>query len=134
MTTIHTGLEASLGLSSGTTDKTQATQGQAANQSPQLQSAVTGAAGEVAITSTAQQMASLEQLLAGTPEVDQGRVASISQALANGSYRIDAGRVADGLLAAGRLNAQASAGSVAAGQSNPLRAFTLTAQLGSGQD
>lgn len=134
MTTIHTGLEASLGLSSGTTDKTQATQGQAANQSPQLQSAVTGAAGEVAITSTAQQMASLEQLLAGTPEVDQGRVASISQALANGSYRIDAGRVADGLLAAGRLNARASAGSVAAGQSNPLRAFTLTAQLGSGQD
>ena len=92
--------------------------------------AATAQSTEVAITSTAQQLASLEQQLAGTPEIDPGRVAAVSQALANGTYQINAGRIADGLLSAQKFDAQASAGAAPANQSNSLKAFTATAQLG----
>ena len=125
MTTIHNGLEASLGLSSGSADRTQAAQSKIAEQAAQ---AHTGASiaqpGEVAITSTAQQLASLEQQLTGVPEVDQTRVDSISQALSNGSYQVDARSIADGLLSAQKFDAQASAGPASGAQSNPLKAYT----------
>jgi negative regulator of flagellin synthesis FlgM len=135
VTTIHNGLEASLGLSSGSADKTQATQSKTADQTSQVQtSAATGQPGEVDITSAAQLMASLEQQLASTPEVDQSRVDSISQALSNGSYQVDVRRIADGLLSAQKFDAQASAGPASGTQSNTVKAFTATAQLGSEQD
>jgi negative regulator of flagellin synthesis FlgM len=135
VTTIHTGLEASLGLSAGSADKTQATQGKAADQTSQVQTtAATGQSSEVDITPTAQLMASLEQQVASTPAIDQSRVDSISQALSNGSYQIDSGRIADGLLSAQKFDAQASAGPASGTQSNTVKAFTTTAQLGSDQD
>ena len=135
MTTIHSGLEASLGLSSGSADKTQATQGKTADQSSQVQAATaTGQPAEVDITSAAQLMVSLEQQLSSTPDIDQSRVDSISQALSTGSYQIDSGRVADGLLSAQQFDAQASAGPASGAQSNTVKAFTTTAQLGSDQD
>ena len=124
MTTIHNGLEASLGLSSGSADRTQAAQSKLAEQAAQAQSGASiPQPGEVAITSTAQQLASLEQQLAGIPGVDQGRVDSISQALSDGSYEVDARRIADGLLSAQKFDAQASAGPASGAQSNPLKAY-----------
>ncbi len=132
MTTIHTGLEASLGLMPGSADKTQATQAKTADRTSQVHSSTaTGQPAEVDITPAAQLMAGLEQQLAGTPDIDQSRVDSISQALSNGSYQIDAQRIADGLLSAQKVDAQASAGPAAGTQSNLLKAFTTTAQLGS---
>ena len=125
MTIIHNGLEASLGLSSGSADRTQAAPSTIAEQAAQAQNGASSAQpGEVAITSTAQQLASLEQQLNGLPDVDQSRVDSISQALSNGSYQVDAGRIADGLLSAQKFDAQASAGSASGTQSNPLKAYT----------
>jgi negative regulator of flagellin synthesis FlgM len=125
VTTIHNGLEASLGLSSGSADRTQAAQSKIAQQTAQAQTGASNAQpGEVAITSTAQQLASLEQQLAGIPGVDESRVDSISQALNNGSYQVDASRIADGLLSAQKFDAQASAGPASGAQSNPLKAYT----------
>jgi negative regulator of flagellin synthesis FlgM len=60
----------------------------------------------VQITPAAQLLANVEQQLANTPEVDQGRVDAIRQALNNGTYQVDSSRVADGLLAAQRFDAQ----------------------------
>jgi flagellar biosynthesis anti-sigma factor FlgM len=135
VTTIHNGLEASLGLNPGSADKAQATQGQGADHSSLVQTAApTGQPTEVQITPTAQLMASLEQQLSSTPAFDQSRVDSVSQALSNGSYQVNAGRIADGLLSAQKFAAQASAGSGSAVQSKVVEAFTTIAQLGSGQD
>ena len=53
---------------------------------------------EVQITSTAAQLASLGQRLSALPDIDQNRVAQISQALANGTYSISADKIASGLL------------------------------------
>lgn len=133
MTTIHTGLEASVGLTAGSAEQTQATQSKSADQGSPIQTATATQPNEVDITPAAQLMANLEQQLASTPEVNQGRVDSISQALSNGSYQVDARRVADGLLAAQKFDAQASAGPGSGTQSNTVKAFTATAQLGSDQ-
>ncbi len=111
MTTIHNGLETSLGIGSGATDKAQTAQGQAASAPQnQLQPGSATQPGEVQITPAAQLMADLEQQISGTPDVDQSRVDSISQALGNGSYQISSSSIADGLLAAQNFEAQASAG------------------------
>jgi negative regulator of flagellin synthesis FlgM len=134
VTTIHNGLEANLGLIPGSADRTQATQAKTADHTSQSRNPTsTAQPNEVDITPTAQLMAGLEQQLAGTPDIDQSRVDSISQALGNGSYRIDAGRIAGGLISAQKFDAQASAGPASGSQSNPLKAFTATAQLGSGK-
>lgn len=133
MTTIHNGLESSLALSSGSTGETRTAQAGAANSSSHTQqnTGSGGAASEVQITSTAQLMASLEQQIAGTPDIDQSRVDSVSQSLGDGSYQPDAGRIADGVLSAQKFDAQASAGPASAPQSGASRAFTATARLGS---
>lgn len=44
----------------------------------------------------------LENKLASLPETDNGRVAAVKSAIANGDYRIDAGRIADALIRADR--------------------------------
>lgn len=62
---------------------------QAALQQPQT---------EVSITSTASLLARLQQALSVKSAVDQGRVDSISKALAAGTYRIDGDNIARGLI------------------------------------
>ena len=54
--------------------------------------------GEVQITHTAANLAALGQSLSASSPVDDARVARISQALADGSYRISAQQIATGLL------------------------------------
>jgi negative regulator of flagellin synthesis FlgM len=111
VTTIHNGLETSLGIGSGAADKAQAAQSQAASaQQSQVQSGSATQPGEVQITQAAQLMADLEQQISSTPDIDQSRVDSIRQSLSNGSYQVSSSSIADGLLAAQNFDAQASAG------------------------
>jgi negative regulator of flagellin synthesis FlgM len=132
VTIIHNGLDVNpAGLGTAATDKTETAPGQATAAQTQTQPGSDSPSQQVQITPTAQLLASLEQQLAATPEVDQGRVDSLRQALSNGTYQVDAGRVADGLLAAQKLTAQAAAGSGSAAQAQSLKAFATTAQLGS---
>lgn len=132
MTIIHNGLNPNpAGLGTAAADKTEAAQGQATAAQTQAQPGSDSPSQEVQITPTAQLLASLEQQLAATPEVDQGRVDAIRQALSNGSYQVDSGRVADGVLAAQKFTAQAAAGSGSGAQLQSLKAFATTAQLGS---
>ncbi len=132
MTTIHHGLNVSVGgLGSGPADKTQSAPGQTPQSPTPAQPGITAPSDEVEITSTAQLLATLEQHIAGAPDVDQNRVNAIGQALSNGSYQVDASRVADGLLAAEKFDAQATAAG-SGPQSDTARAFAATAKLGSG--
>lgn len=65
----------------------------------------------VRITDTARQLASLEKLVDGAPDVDAAKVAEVSLALERGTYDIQPEKIADQLLrlehtlarAAGRL-------------------------------
>lgn len=57
-----------------------------------------GGADQVQITSTASRLAALGQTLSGLSPIDSGRVARVSQALADGSYTISADAIASGLL------------------------------------
>lgn len=99
------------GLNSGSAGKTPAAPGQILQVQTQPQTGLsqTGSTSpsEVEITPTAQLLASVEQQVANIPDVNQGRVDSIRQALSSGSYQIDSARVAAGLLAAQRFDAQA---------------------------
>jgi len=53
---------------------------------------------EVQITNRAAKLATLGQSLSASSPVDEARVARISQALADGSYRISAQQIATGLM------------------------------------
>jgi negative regulator of flagellin synthesis FlgM len=53
---------------------------------------------EVQITNRAANLATLGQSLSASSPVDEARVARISQALADGSYRISAQQIATGLM------------------------------------
>jgi negative regulator of flagellin synthesis FlgM len=53
---------------------------------------------EVQITNTAARLATLGQSLSASSPIDDARVARISQALADGSYRISAQQIASGLM------------------------------------
>jgi negative regulator of flagellin synthesis FlgM len=63
-------------------------------------------AAEVQITSTASQLASLGQTLSAMPAIDVGRVAKISQSLADGTYSISADKIASGLMQSDHALAQ----------------------------
>ncbi len=135
MTTIHHGLGVNGlgvngpgGLGSGSADKTQPASGQSSQPQTPPQPGIGSQPAEVEITPTAQLLATLEQQLASTPDVNQSRVDSIGQALSNGSYQIDSSRVADGLLAAQKFDAQAASGSGPGTQSATARAFAETAR------
>lgn len=52
----------------------------------------------VRLSDQALQMQEAENRLRDLPEVDNERVASIRQAIADGTYKIDSGRIADRLL------------------------------------
>ena len=62
--------------------------------------------GEVQITNTAAQLASIGQELSASSSIDDARVARISQALADGSYRISAQQIASGLMQSDHALAQ----------------------------
>jgi negative regulator of flagellin synthesis FlgM len=57
-----------------------------------------GAGDSVSLTDAAGQLRRIEASLADLPEMDNDKVASIRQAIENGSYQVDAARVADSLL------------------------------------
>jgi negative regulator of flagellin synthesis FlgM len=52
----------------------------------------------VHITGAARQLIELEQMVKDMPAVDEARVAAISSALENGTYKVSADKVADNLL------------------------------------
>ena len=130
MTTIHhgQGMTGLGGHGSVATEKAQSAQSAGAQLQTQAEPGSSSQPGEVEITPTAQLLANVAQQLAATPDVDQSRVDSIRQALSNGSYQVDSSRVATGLLAAQKMDAQASS---AGPQSTTAKAFAATAQLGS---
>ncbi|MFA7594048.1 MAG: flagellar biosynthesis anti-sigma factor FlgM [Thiohalobacteraceae bacterium] len=53
---------------------------------------------QVSLTPTAQQLRDLEQKVAAHPVVDADRVATIKEALTNGSYTIDPERIAGKMM------------------------------------
>ncbi len=55
-------------------------------------------ADSVHITDSARALASLSQAVEASPDVDTGRVATLQQAIANGSYSVDPGRIAGRML------------------------------------
>jgi negative regulator of flagellin synthesis FlgM len=133
VTRIHHGLDVNVpgAPGSGSADKTQAAPGQTTQPQTQAQPGLVSQPAEVQITPTAQLLASLEQQISSTPDINQSRVDPIRQALSDGSYQVDSSRVADGLLAAQKFDAQAAQGSGAGTQSTSAKAFVDTAQLGS---
>ncbi len=69
-------------------------------------SSQSGSEGEVQITSTAAQLASLGAKLSSLPAVDQSRVSRISQSLADGTYSISPDKIASGLMQSDHALAQ----------------------------
>ena len=53
---------------------------------------------DVHITGTARQLVELEQMVKDMPAVDEAKVAAISAALEQGTYKVSADKVADSLL------------------------------------
>jgi negative regulator of flagellin synthesis FlgM len=68
--------------------------------------AQTDTSGDVHITSTASQLASLGQALRAMPAVDQARVSQISRAIDDGSYTVSPDKIASGLVQSDRALAQ----------------------------
>jgi len=76
------------------------------SQGGQATTSANPAAGAVQITDTADKLSKLEQTLHNLPEIDSERVARISTALAQGTYKPDAQKIADGLLKSEQVLAQ----------------------------
>lgn len=57
---------------------------------------------EVSVTSTAAQLAELEQALQSLPAIDASRVSGVQAALASGQYTLDPQSIAAGLIGAER--------------------------------
>ena len=53
---------------------------------------------DVHITGTARQLVELEQVVKDMPAVDEAKVAAISAAIENGTYKVSADKVADNLM------------------------------------
>lgn len=62
----------------------------------------------VQITDTARHLATLEKLVAGSPEVDQDKVAEVSLAIERGLFQVQPERIADQLLRLEQTLARAS--------------------------
>jgi len=69
-----------------------------AGQAQTAPAAAGSAPGAVQITDTANQLSNLEHTLRTLPEVDAERVARVSTALAQGTYKPDPQKIADGLI------------------------------------
>ena len=94
------------GTSSVTTSRTQHSQRDNTAATTTANSESGSNAAEVQITSTASQLASLGQTLSAMPAIDVGRVAKISQSLADGTYSISADKIASGLMQSDHALAQ----------------------------
>ena len=57
-----------------------------------------GGADGVHITGSARQLVELEQMVKDMPAVDEAKVAAISSAIEQGTYKVSAEKVADGLM------------------------------------
>ena len=81
------------GSSSGgvAADKTQADAAAPSSSPPQT-------ADQVTLTSSARSLQKLSDAVAQAPVVNAAKVASIKQALTNGTYQVDVGRVADKII------------------------------------
>jgi negative regulator of flagellin synthesis FlgM len=75
----------------------------AASTAPGSASGSGSATDSVQITDTASYLITAEQTLSDVPVINSGRVAEISNALANGSYKISPERIANQLLQFERL-------------------------------
>ena len=53
---------------------------------------------DVHITGTARQLVELEQMVKDMPAVDEAKVAALSAAIENGTYKVSADKVADNLM------------------------------------
>ena len=53
---------------------------------------------DVHITGTARQLVELEQVVKDMPAVDEAKVAALSAAIENGTYKVSADKVADNLM------------------------------------
>jgi len=87
-----------LDLSGTTASSTPPKASTAQSASPISQDATQQQHTQVSITSTASLLARLQQALAASSAVDQGRVDTISRALAAGSYRVNGDNIAHGLI------------------------------------
>jgi len=61
-------------------------------------SAATSSGESISITATARHLISLQQIIAGTPEIDAARVTQLSQAIGQGKYTVDSAKIADRVL------------------------------------
>jgi negative regulator of flagellin synthesis FlgM len=86
------------GVSLGSAQKTAKPQSSAISSQQDSGQSSQQSQSSVSITSTASMLANLQQSLQSKPAVDQSRVASISKALENGTYKIDSNKIASGLL------------------------------------
>jgi len=86
------------GTAAGSTHKTSSSTSTSNPSSNTTQDATQEPQKEVRITSTASLLSHLQRSLAARPAVDQSRVDSISNALANGTYKVDSHKIASGLI------------------------------------
>jgi negative regulator of flagellin synthesis FlgM len=92
--------------SAGTTNRTPQSPSDSTSSAATANTPAAGANEEVQITSTAAQLASLGQKLSSQPAVDHNRVARLTQALADGSYKISPEKIASGLMQSDHALAQ----------------------------
>ena len=85
-----------------------ARRGEAADtkKTPEAKEAKSSDGDSVSLSLTGKSLASLEAILANTPEVDSARVDALKAAVANGTYKVDASAIADKMLAQDKLLGQ----------------------------
>lgn len=69
------------------------------SQSAESQSGTAAAAGDtVSLTSSAQLLQKLEEILAAAPASDTKRIAALKEAIDSGTYEVDAAKIAERLI------------------------------------
>ena len=81
------------GAISSNTEKTQAKNTTESSSSPRV-----GTGDTVSLSKESQQVSGLQQQLKNTPIIDQAKVDSIKQEIANGNYPLDAEKIAQNLI------------------------------------
>jgi negative regulator of flagellin synthesis FlgM len=68
------------------------------SDAPAVPSTPTAAADQVTLTGSSRTLQKLGEAVAAAPVVKTAKVASVKQAIQNGTYKVDAGKVADKLI------------------------------------
>jgi len=68
------------------------------SQTDAATSSTSQSADQLTLTTSARSLQKLSEAVSQAPVVDAAKVASVKEAIGNGSYRVDAARVADKLL------------------------------------